>query len=71
MGSTGIRFYTDDTERDEIRLLIEATDPALVRAIETHIFDRLALRVRVVPVMPGVLKPERLKARRVEDRRSR
>jgi phenylacetate-CoA ligase len=71
LGEYRIRFYTDEAERDEIRLLVEATDPALVRAIETHIVDRLALRVRVVPVMPGVLKPERLKARRVEDRRSR
>jgi len=71
LGEYRIRFYTDETERDEVRVLIEATDPALVRTIETHIFDRLALRVRVVPVMPGVLRAERLKARRVEDQRER
>ena len=41
------------------------------RAIEESIFRRLALRVRVVPVMPGVLAAQRLKARRVEDLRHR
>jgi phenylacetate-CoA ligase len=71
LGEYRIRFYTEPTERDEIRVLVEATDPTLVRTIETRIFDRLALRVRVVPVMPGVLRAERLKARRVEDQRGR
>ena len=71
LGEYRIRFYTESTERDEIRVLVEATDPTLVRTIETRIFDRLALRVRVVPVMPGVLTAERLKARRVEDQRGR
>jgi len=69
LGEYRIRFHTEAAERDEIRVLVEATDPALVRTIEGRIFDRLALRVRVVPVMPGVLKAERLKARRVEDQR--
>ena len=71
LGEYRIRFYTEATERDEIRVLVEATDPAMVRTIEERIFGRLALRVRVVPVMPGVLKAERLKARRVEDMRRR
>jgi phenylacetate-CoA ligase len=71
LGEYRIRFYTEETERDEIRVLVEATDPALVRTIEARIYERLALRVRVVPVMPGVLKAERLKARRVEDQRER
>ena len=71
LGEYRIRFYTEPSERDEIRVLVEATDPTLVRTIETRIFDRLALRVRVVPVMPGVLRAERLKARRVEDQRDR
>ena len=71
LGEYRIRFSTEAAERDEIRVLVEATDPTLVRTIETRIFDRLALRVRVVPVMPGVLKAERLKARRVEDQRGR
>jgi phenylacetate-CoA ligase len=71
LGEYRIRFYTESTERDEIRVLIEATDPTLVRTIESRIFDRLRLRVRVVPVMPGVLKAKQLKARRVEDQRGR
>jgi phenylacetate-CoA ligase len=71
LGEYRIRFYTEPTERDEIRVLVEATDPALVRQIEERIFDRLALRVRVVLVMPGVLTAPRAKARRVEDTRRR
>ena len=71
LGEYRIRFYTEPTARDEIRVLIEATDPTLVRTIESRIFDRLRLRVRVVPVMPGVLKAEQLKSRRVEDQRGR
>ena len=67
LGGYRIRFYTESADRDEIRVLVEATDPALVRTIEERIFRRLALRVRVVPVMPGVLSAQRLKARRVED----
>jgi phenylacetate-CoA ligase len=71
LGEYRIRFYTEATERDEIRVLVEATDPGMVRTIEERIFDRLALRARVVPVKPGVLAAERLKARRVEDMRRR
>jgi phenylacetate-CoA ligase len=71
LGEYRIRFYTEPTERDEIRVLVEATDPAIVRTIEERILGRLALRVRVVPVMPGVLTAQRLKARRVEDMRHR
>jgi phenylacetate-CoA ligase len=67
LGEYRLRFYTETADRDEIRLLVEATDPALVRTIEERIFARLALRVRVVPVMPGVLSAPQLKARRVED----
>jgi phenylacetate-CoA ligase len=71
LGEYRIRFYTEASERDEIRVLVEATDPELVHTIEERIFSRLALRVRVVPVMPGVLVAPRAKARRVEDMRSR
>ena len=66
LGEYRIRFYTEPGERDEIRVLVEATDPALVRAVEERISARLALRVRIVPVMPGVLTRSRPKARRVE-----
>ena len=42
LGEYRIRFYTETAERDEIRVLVEATDPALVRTIEARIFDRLS-----------------------------
>ena len=71
LGEYRIRYYTEATERDEIRVLVEATDPALVRTIEERICARLALRVRIVPVMPGVLTPSRPKARRVENTQPR
>jgi hypothetical protein len=67
LGEYRIRFDTRTPGGEEIRLLVEATDPAIVRTLEERIFGRLALRVRVVPVMPGALPTKRLKARRVED----
>lgn len=71
LGGYRIRFYTEEPERDEVRVLVETTDAHLVATIEESIFHRLALRVRVVPVMPGTLAEPRLKARRVEDLRHR
>ncbi len=71
LGGYRIRFYTEAAERDEIRVLVESTDPQLVGRIEESVFHRLGLRVRVVPVMPGTLAAERPKARRVEDLRQR
>ncbi len=70
-GEYRIRFYTEVGERDEVRVLLETTDPGIVHTIEERILRRLALRVRVVPVMPGVLAAQRLKARRIEDVRDR
>lgn len=67
LGGYRIRFYTEPLERDEVRVLVETTDPKLVAVIEETIFHRLALRVRVVPVMPGTLVEGRPKTRRVED----
>lgn len=71
LGGYRIRFYTEAAERDEVRVLVESTDPTLVARIEESIFRRLALRVRVVPVMPGTLPEGHVKARRVEDLRRR
>jgi phenylacetate-CoA ligase len=67
LGEYRIRFYTEAADRDEVRVLIETTEPALVRTVEERILRRLALRVRVVPVMPGTLSSQRVKTRRVED----
>lgn len=71
LGNYRIRFYTEPSERDEVRVLVETTDPKLVAVIEEAIFHRLGLGVRVVPLMPGTLVEVRPKARRVEDVRPR
>lgn len=71
LGEYRIRFYTEAADRDEVRVLVETTDPALVQTIAEGVFRRLGLRVRVVPVMPGTLSAQRLKARRIEDVRHR
>lgn len=71
LGAYRLRFPAEPADRDEVRVLVEMTDPGLVRDIEAGIFQRLSLRVRVVPVMPGVLSAQRHEARRVEDGRHR
>ena len=71
LGEYRIRFSTEASDRDEVRVLVETTDPSLVRSIEEGVLHRLGLRVRVVPVMPGTLPAQRHKARRVEDVRQR
>jgi len=71
LGGYRIRFHTEAAERDEVSVLVETTEPKLVSQIQEMVFHRLALRVRVVPVMPGTLSEERQKSRRVEDVRHR
>jgi phenylacetate-CoA ligase len=71
LGGYRIRFDADASDREEISVLVETTDPKLVGQIEDLLAHRLALRVRVVPVMPGTLRDSRLKTRRVEDLRHR
>ncbi|MGH2836133.1 MAG: phenylacetate--CoA ligase family protein [Solirubrobacteraceae bacterium] len=71
LGGYRIRFYTEPSERDEVRVLVETTDAKLVTVIEAAILHRLGLRVRVVPLMPGTLVEAGQKARRVEDMRPR
>jgi len=71
LGGYRIRFDADAPDRDGVSVLVETTDPKLVAQIEDLVAHRLALHVRVVPVMPGTLKDARLKTRRVEDVRHR
>jgi phenylacetate-CoA ligase len=71
LGGYRIRFGAETSERDEVSVLVETTDPKLVGQIEELVLHRLGLRVRVVPVMPGTLKDARLKTRRIEDVRHR
>jgi len=71
LGGYRIRFTADAPEDDHVSVLVETTDPKLVAQIEDLILHRLALRVRIVPVMPGTLRDGRLKTRHVEDARHR
>lgn len=71
LGGYRIRFDAETPDPDEVSVLVETTDPKLIAQIEELVLHRLALRVRVVPVMPGTLKDTRLKTRRVEDVRHR
>ncbi len=59
LGPYRLRFEADAADREEMSVLVEMTDPALVRAIEGRVRERLGLTVRVVAVMPGVLAVER------------
>jgi phenylacetate-CoA ligase len=68
-GEYRITFYTDPGARDEVRIQAEIARPDVARAVEDRTRQRLGLRVRVVPVRPGILPKQELKARRVEDLR--
>lgn len=74
VGVTGefrITFYSDPGAMDEVRITAEITKPDVARLLQERIRQRLGLRVRIVPVMPGVLPVQESKARRVEDLRRR
>jgi phenylacetate-coenzyme A ligase PaaK-like adenylate-forming protein len=66
LGPYRLRFHGDAVDRDDVRVLVETTDPTLVRRIEDSVLQRLGVRVRVVAVMPGVLSAKRHETRRVE-----
>jgi phenylacetate-CoA ligase len=65
-GPYRLRSHGEALDRDEVRVLVETTDPALVRTIEESVLQRLGVRVRVVAVMPGVLAGQQQGTRRVE-----
>lgn len=71
LGEYRITFYTDPGVMDEVRIQAEIEQPETVRTLRERMRQRLGLRVRVVPVMPGILPKQELKARRVEDLRRR
>lgn len=71
LGEYRITFYTDPDAMDEVRIQAEITKPHVVRLLQERMRQRLGLRVRIVPVMPGVLPTHERKARRVEDLRKR
>jgi phenylacetate-CoA ligase len=71
VGEFRITFYSDPRAMDEIKLEVELAVPLEARAIQARLRQRLGLRVRIVPVKPGILPEQLGKAQRVEDLRPR
>lgn len=68
-GEFRITFYTDPSAMDEVKLEVELARPAEARAIQARLRQQLGLRIRIVPLKSGVLRPSDGKARRVVDLR--
>jgi phenylacetate-CoA ligase len=64
-----ITFYSEPAATDEVKVEVELVDPAQARAIRAHLRQCLGLRIRIVPLKPGILAPQTGKARRVLDMR--
>jgi phenylacetate-CoA ligase len=71
LGEFRITFYSDPTAMDEVKVEAELDSPADARRIQMLLRQRLGLRVRIVPVKPGILPAHTNKARRVADLRPR
>lgn len=69
IGEFRITFYSDPRAMEEVKVEAELERPSDVRAIQSRMRQRLGLRVRIVPLKPGILPPQIGKARRVEDLR--
>lgn len=70
-GEFRITFYTESSGMDEIKLEVELEEGGGARRLQDTMRQQLGLRVRVVPVTPGVLPRPNGKARRVVDARAR
>lgn len=70
VGEFRITFYTEPGAMDEVKLEVELSVTASARAIQERMRRDLGLRVRVVPLAPGVLPVETAKTRRVVDARA-
>src|SRR3954447_6825506 len=69
-GEFRITFYSEPGGMDEIKLEVELDEGVGARRLQDTMRQQLGLRVRVVPVAPGLLPRENGKARRVFDQRS-
>jgi phenylacetate-CoA ligase len=69
-GEFRLTFYTEPGGMDEVKLEVELGRAATARTLQDVMRQQLGLRVRVVPVGPGVLPRTEGKARRVADLRS-
>lgn len=67
MGEFRITFYTEPAAMDEVKVEVELARPTQARAIQARLRGRLGLRVRIVPIKPGVLPAALEKSRRVID----
>lgn len=70
IGEFRITFYTEPGAMDEVKLEVELSDAAVARSIQERMRRQLGLRVRVVPLRPGILPREAHKFKRVVDERS-
>jgi phenylacetate-CoA ligase len=72
-GSAGefrITFYSDPGAMDEVKLEVELSHAVSARRLQERMRRQLGLRVRVVPLRPGVLPRTAQKANRVVDARA-
>ncbi|MEY2532520.1 MAG: phenylacetate-CoA ligase [bacterium] len=69
LGEFRITFYTEPRAMDEVKVEVEIARPTDARAIQARLRQRLGLRVRIVPLKPGILPVQIGKARRVSDLR--
>jgi phenylacetate-CoA ligase len=69
VGEFSITFYNDPHAMDEVKVEVELAQPREARDIQDRLRHRLGLRVRIVPVKPGILPAYVGKARRVRDLR--
>jgi phenylacetate-CoA ligase len=67
LGEFRITFYTEPSAMDEVKVEVELAQPSQGRAIQARLRARLGLRVRIVPLKPGILPSHAGKARRVLD----
>jgi phenylacetate-CoA ligase len=67
LGEFRITFYTEPTAMDEVKVEVELAQPSQGRSIQARLRTRLGLRVRIVPLKPGILPIHSGKARRVLD----
>jgi phenylacetate-CoA ligase len=69
-GEFRITFYSEPGGMDEIKLEVELAEGSAARRLQDTMRGQLGLRVRVVPVAPGILPRVDGKARRVVDDRA-
>jgi phenylacetate-CoA ligase len=69
VGEFRITFYTEPSAMDEIKVEVELARATEARAIQARLREGLGLRVRIVPLKPGILPTQIGKARRVADLR--